>query len=178
MLAIPASSEAGEQPYDDQGILGAYNRINNSLLELPDHLPTSGDGEVGTVIVGAVENFIHRSRDPVTNRETAVDYGAVMLYNATSGELKMGVSAGTTVPTEYWKEAETYGFEDEDGERKQGKVTVGEVLAAHFEGQLDKADWHKVLSVGKVSRYELLRDALEAVGVPWGGKKNDVHYQG
>ncbi|KAK4462989.1 hypothetical protein QBC42DRAFT_266822 [Cladorrhinum samala] len=172
VLTIPASSEAGEQPYDDQGILGAYNRINNALLQLPDHLPPAGDGSAAvtpapTVIVGAVENFISRS-----GPAPAVDYGAVVLYNATSGQVKVGISRGVQVPTEYWREAETYGFEDgaqeSEEEGKKGKVTVGEVLAAHFEGdQLDKADWHKVLSAGNVSRYELLSDALEEVGVPW-----------
>ncbi|KAK3987793.1 hypothetical protein QBC44DRAFT_294548 [Cladorrhinum sp. PSN332] len=185
-LTLPATSNAGEQPYDSLGPIGARNRIANALTlftSSPDHLSLLTKHQIGTVIIGAVENFIIRNYSSNSNGEekkavpAPVDFGYVALYNATSGKLETGISRGVRVPVEYLKEAESYGFEDEedededgdgDGERKKGKVTVGEALAANIEG-LDKADWHKVLSVGKVSRYDLLKEALDGLEVPWSG---------
>ncbi|KAK4167226.1 hypothetical protein QBC43DRAFT_312372 [Cladorrhinum sp. PSN259] len=201
-VRIPAASNAGEQPYDDMGVKGACNRVRNALGDFTGKGQDEGEGkgereEVGTVIVGAVENFVLRNVSLSTKdgnagerddggrvcdegeKVQAADYGVLMLYNATSGELRCGISKGVEVPLEYLREAEGYGFEedddaeekeDEDGEGKRtikmkGKVTVGEVLAANIEG-LDKADWHKVLSEGGVSRYELLKEGLEGLGFP------------
>jgi hypothetical protein len=85
------------------------------------------------------------------------------LVGETKWEWRVGVSEGVTVPADYWRAAEGFGFEDEGSGRMHGKVTVGEVLAANL--GVDKADWFRGLT--DVSRYELLRDAMKEMEVPW-----------
>ncbi|KAH6619315.1 hypothetical protein B0J18DRAFT_433788 [Chaetomium sp. MPI-SDFR-AT-0129] len=169
---IPAESGVGEQPYDDAGPRGAFTRVLNAIRTLqadPQHRKALLDGQVGTVIVGAIENFIQRPTGP---GGLAVDYGVVLICRvslsrtpgataAAEWKWSMGVSGGVSAPTEYWKEAEKFGFEDKAG--KHGKVTVGELL--HINAGLDKANWH--LQLAGVSRYVLLRKTMEALKVPW-----------
>ncbi|KAK4193248.1 hypothetical protein QBC35DRAFT_481009 [Podospora australis] len=159
-LPIPADSEAGEQPYNSAGLLGAHIRIRNCLAKLT---PSDYRG-FEVIMVAAVENFIWLDAD----RKKGVDYGVVMFYNAVTGALRTGISKGVEVPEAYLEEAQRYGFEDEeDGkgkkEKEKGKVTVGEVIAANT--GLDKADWH--LSLAGVSRYDLLREEMEGMEIPW-----------
>ena len=185
-LTVPADSAVGEQPYDSAGPQGAFNRVVNAVRLLGTD-PLGKDGRaavrergVGTVVVGAVENFIVRPGAGACGGgyDVPVDYGVVVLcriplvYDGDSGvqgspgewEWKVGVSKGVRVPVDYWRAAEGgWGFEDE--ERRFGKKTVGEVLAENVEG-LDKADWHRDLA--GVSRYDLLEEVMrEMDGKPW-----------
>lgn len=180
---IPAESKVGEQPYDGAGPRGAFNRVLNAIRTLQatlEHRKALVDGKIGTVIVGAIENFMQRQPGP---DGLAVDYGVVVFCRVSlmpgagksGGKWKwsMGVSGGVSAPTEYWKEAEKFGFED--GARKLfGKVTVGELL--HVNAGLSKADWH--LQLAKVSRYELLRQAMAALEVSWPKKRRAVAVAG
>jgi hypothetical protein len=119
-------------------------------------------------LVGAVENVISRSARREDGAVVPVDYGVVVFCRVSlvdgTWEWRVGVSGGVTVPVEYWREAERYGFEDGDERRQRGRVTVGEVLATNVPG-LDKADWH--LPLAGRSRYDLLREAMERMEVPW-----------
>ena len=185
-LTVPAVSAVGEQPYDSAGPQGAFNRVVNAVRLLGTD-PLGKDGRaavrergVGTVVVGAVENFIVRPGAAAcgSGYEVPVDYGVVVLcriplvHDGDSGvqgrpgewEWKVGVSKGVRVPVDYWRAAEGgWGFEDE--ERRFGKKTVGEVLAENVKG-LDKADWHRDLA--GVSRYDLLEEVMrEMDGKPW-----------
>lgn len=54
-------------------------------------------------------------------------------------------------------------FGYEDGDKRHGRKTAGEVLAANVE-KLDRADWHKVV-VG-VSRYHILKEAMATLKNP------------
>ena len=187
-LTVPADSAVGEQPYDSAGPQGAFNRVVNAVRLLgADRLGTDGrwaavrERGVGTVVVGAVENFIVRPGAAAaagSGCEVPVDYGVVVLcriplvYDGDSEvegrplewEWKVGVSKGVRVPVEYWRAAEErWGFEDE--EERFGRKTVGEVLAENVEG-LDKANWHKDLA--GVSRYDLLEEVMgELDRKPW-----------
>jgi hypothetical protein len=68
---------------------------------------------------------------------------------------------GVTVPPVYINRARHFGFE---GDPNQGRVTVGQILAAQVLG-LDKADWQVVLAGH--SRYDLLKDAIRQVQILW-----------
>ncbi|EAQ93091.1 predicted protein [Chaetomium globosum CBS 148.51] len=173
-LQIPADSGVGEQPYDGAGPRGAFNRVVGAVHALQRQAERGTYGEVlsgvGTVVVGAVENFVRRERAAGEGGVLVpVDYGVVVFCRVSLApgeerarwEWRVGVSKGVMVPREYWRAAEGFGFEDD--ERMHGKVTVGEVLAANL--GVDKADWF--LSLMGVSRYDLLRDAMEEMEVPW-----------
>jgi hypothetical protein len=72
------------------------------------------------------------------------------------------------VPVDYWREAETAGFEDEkeprgNGRPRFGKVTVGSLVAKH--AGLSSANWHEQLA--GVSRYDLLGNAMGKMEAPW-----------
>jgi hypothetical protein len=167
------SSDVGNQPYDEKGLEGACNRIRNAV----DWLMRNGksvleEKKVGTVLVVGIENYIERKivasivddsidRDQGDDNCTAaIDYGIVMIYNATTMKAAAAVSRGVGVQKAFLDEAEALGFDDE--ERKCGKVTVGEVLAKYF--HVDKGNWHEV--VCDVSRYVLLQEALERLILP------------
>ncbi|KAK4139471.1 uncharacterized protein C8A04DRAFT_33027 [Dichotomopilus funicola] len=159
-IVIPAESEVGEQPYDGAGVLGAYNRISNALQALatsPENQAVFTKERIGTVIAASIENYIQAAGVP-----RAVDYGVVMVHNATTGQTVTGISRGVTVPQAFVARARLDGFEDED--RSHGKVTVGSILAAGVSG-LDKADWHAVLA--GTSRYDLLKETIDALAIPW-----------
>ncbi|KAH8719557.1 hypothetical protein GQ44DRAFT_712238 [Phaeosphaeriaceae sp. PMI808] len=149
-------SEVGEQPYDENGLRGAYNRIRNTLRFLEQNEEMLKADRIGTVLIGAIENFIQRSSDG----GSAVDYGIVVMYNATTKKMVGTISRGVTVPQRFLEQAQTEGYEDE--ERKSGKVTVGEVLAEIF--GVDKGNWHEII-VG-VSRYTLLEEAIQSLEIP------------
>ncbi|OCK73628.1 hypothetical protein K432DRAFT_364633 [Lepidopterella palustris CBS 459.81] len=150
-------SGVGNQPYDENGARGAYTRIRNALSWLHENIQMLEEKKIGTVVVGAIENYIQRPLDC----GPAVDYGVVVLYNATARTTAGAVSRGVTVPKEFLEEAEAEGFDDETDGRKSGKVTVGEVLERTF--GIDKADWQKV--VCGISRYVLLQEALDSFEV-------------
>lgn len=192
-LVIKADSGVGEQPYDAAGPRGACNRVRNALNQLAsaEHQAFLQERRIGTVLVGAVENFIARPSRPGREAPAGdkrdsvpVDYGFLVLCRVTAApgpradgatgenecewEWRSAVSRGTTVPVEYWRAAEMHGFEDaEPGQTgTHGKVTVGEVLAANVPG-LDKANWNEPLA--HVSRYELLQEAMKKMQIPWPG---------
>lgn len=148
-------SGVGNQPYDENGIKGAYNRILNAILYLDQHPDLLEKNKVGTVLVGAIENYIQRS----ATGGPAIDHAAVVMFNATKQTVVGLVGKGVTVPIDALKEAERFGFDDE--ERRSGKVTVGEVLANEF--GIDKADWNKVVT--GVSRYKLIEEVLGELNV-------------
>lgn len=159
-IVIPAESEVGEQPYDKAGALGAYNRISNALHALatsPENQAILAKEQIGTVIAASIENYIQATGVP-----RAVDYGVVMVHNATTGQTVTELSRGVTVPQAFVARARLDGFEDED--KNHGKVTVGSILAASVPG-LDKADWHTVLA--GTSRYDLLKEAIDKLEIPW-----------
>lgn len=135
-------------------------------------------GDKVTIMVGAVENYIKREKwkaaDPTHQKlldvVVPVDYGVVAFCRVGLGEnrpwtWKMAVSEGVTVPVAYWIAAQRWGFDDPQT-RTHGKVTVGDVLAANVPG-LDKADWHKVVTKERKSRYDILGDAMKTIAVPW-----------
>jgi len=160
-ISIPAESDVGEQPYNERGAQGAHNRISNALHALADTTPEQQamfeEEGIGTVIVASIENYIQEAGVP-----RPVDYGMVIVHNATTGRTVAAVTHGVTVPQAYLKHARSLGFEGDD--ESCGKVTVGQVLAANVP-TLDKADWHVVVA-GR-SRYDLLSDAIDALQIPW-----------
>ncbi|KAL2154652.1 hypothetical protein VTH82DRAFT_3328 [Thermothelomyces myriococcoides] len=172
---VKARSDVGEQPYDGAGPRGAFNRVVNavaSLLADADKRAALVERpRVGTLIVGAIENFVLRNRDRDSGDVNPVDHGFVVLCRVSlvdhTWDWVVGVGRGVTVPREYYEAAQELGFEDEDegegGTRTCGKVTIGQLLSAN--AGVDNADWAKPLA--GVSRYDLLREALEAMDVPW-----------
>lgn len=165
-ICVPAESGVGEQPYDDAGVEGARNRILNALRDLTRRELVLEEKGIGTVMAASIENCIwtpQRLMREGKENPKPVDYGVVMVVNARTGGKVVGFSEGVTVPGGYYQFARQLEIEGEE-ERRYGKVTVGEVLAANVPG-LDKADWHAV--VAGVSRYELLRRAMEGLEIPW-----------
>ncbi|KAF2258376.1 hypothetical protein CC78DRAFT_537838 [Lojkania enalia] len=157
-ITVPVESGVGEQPYNDAGVVGAYNRINNALkrLNTEEYREILLKNGAGTVFVASVENFIQ-----TTNIERPTDYGIIVIHNATNNKTTLGISCGVTVPPEYVSRARHFGFGEE---LDHGRVTVGQILAANVAG-LDKRDWHKVLA--RKSRYELLRETTGLLPIPW-----------
>jgi len=158
-VAVPSDSDVGEQPYNEAGIIGAHNRISNALrrLDTAVYQETFRVKRIGTVIVASVENYIQTD-----NVDRPTDYGVVVIHNATTQQTTACLSWGVTVPTAYVNRARRFGFNKEN--LNQGKVTVGQILAAHVPG-LDKADWQAVLAGH--SRYDLLKDAIRQLPIPW-----------
>ncbi|KAM7209981.1 hypothetical protein V8F06_014638 [Rhypophila decipiens] len=161
-LTLPVSSEVGEQPYNGAGPIGAYNRIRNALDVLSNssrHINFTREKNIGTLMVAAIENYIEIDRCPA--RPT--DYGVVVVHNASTGKTSACVSSGTTIDSVWVDRARKLGV---DGHEDHGKVTVGRVLAERMPG-IDEANWHVVLA-GR-SRYDILREAVEGLELPWGG---------
>jgi non-canonical (house-cleaning) NTP pyrophosphatase len=158
LIAVPFDSGVGEQPYNEAGVLGAHNRISNALrhLNAREHQDMLASKEIGTVIVASIESYIQ-----LDNTSRPTDYGLVVVHNATAGETAVGLSWGATVPPAYVDRARRFGFE---GNPNHGRVTVGQILAAHVPG-LDKAEYHSVLA-GR-SRYDLLSDVVGHLAIPW-----------
>ncbi|KAK5998024.1 hypothetical protein PT974_00394 [Cladobotryum mycophilum] len=156
---VPGDSGVGEQPYNDAGAKGAANRINNSLKKLQEGQVAGiiEKHKIGTVIVGAIENFIQTE-----GVGCPVDYAIAIVHNATTGQTAAACSRGVTLKPEYIGWAQKYGFVN--GNQDHGEKTVGNCLAAEFP-DLDSRNWHKVLA--GVSRYTLLREALENLPHSW-----------
>ena len=140
-------SGVGKQPYDEKGLEGGCNRIKNALIWLMNNKKLLEDEGVGTVMIAAIENYIQRGNP-------AVDYGVVIFYNATLNKAAATLSRGVTVPQDFLHEAEASGFDD--GEKKCGKITLGQVLEKVF--GVDSKNWHEV--VCGISRYDLLKEAV------------------
>jgi non-canonical (house-cleaning) NTP pyrophosphatase len=157
-VTVSVDSGVGAQPYNEAGIIGAHNRISNALLRLDtaEYQETFKVKRIGTVIVACIENYIQTD-----NIDRPADYGVVVIHNATTQQTTACISSGVTVPPAYVNRARHFGFE---GDPNRGRVTVGQILAAHVPG-LDKADWQSVLAGH--SRYDLLKDAIRQVPIPW-----------
>jgi len=157
-FTIEADSNVGEQPYNEAGVEGARNRIQNVLaaLKSPEYRDCLQEWAIGTVIVACIESFIQTD-----NVDHPTDYGVLVFYNASSQQSVTAMSKGITVPEQYLDRARRFGVE---GNPNYGRVTVGRILAANVPG-LDKADWHSVLA-GR-SRYDLLKEAARGLQIPW-----------
>jgi len=157
-VTMSINSEVGEQPYNKAGIIGAHARISNALLRLDaaEYQEIFKVKMIGTVIFASIESYIQTE-----NVDRPTDYGVVVIHNATTQQTSTRISCGVTVPPAYVNRARRFGFE---GDPNKGRVTVGQILAAHVPG-LNKADWQSVLA--RHSRYDLLKDALSQVPIPW-----------
>jgi len=157
-VIVPVESGVGEQPYNNAGIIGAYNRIDNALIRLntEQYDKTLREKNVGIVIVASIESYIQ-----LEDVDRPTDYGIVVVYNATTQQTAACSSCGVTVPRTFVDRARRFGFE---GDPNRGRVTVGQILAARIPG-LDKADWQTVLAGH--SRYTLLKDAIKKLPIPW-----------
>ncbi|RDL34692.1 uncharacterized protein BP5553_07820 [Venustampulla echinocandica] len=158
VVTVPVASGVGEQPYNEAGVAGAYNRISNALNHLhgAEFVETFKEKLIGTVIVASIESYIQTE-----DIERPADFGIVVVHNATTQQTRACCSKGTTLPPEYVRRAQHFGS---DGDPNHGNVTVGQILAARVPG-LDKADWQAVL--GGRSRYELLGEATRRLTIPW-----------
>lgn len=150
-IFVPVDSDVGEQPYNEQGAMGAYNRIKNAIIRLTaaEYEKDLCEKSIRTIFVASIESYIQTE-----NVDRPTDHGLVVIHNLTSGQTVQGNSRGVTVPPEFVDRARRFGYE---GHVNHGKVTVGQILAANVEG-LDKKDWQKVLA-GR-SRYALLEEAI------------------
>ena len=155
---VPVNSDVGEQPYNSEGIVGAQNRIKNALTQLNSSRLSAmiEDNDIGTIFVASIENYVQTA-----NISQPTDFGIIMIFNATTRKVSLGVSQGVTVPPKYVDRARRFGYE---GNVDQGKVTVGQILAANVEG-LDKKDYHRVLA--GTSRYVVLEEAVGQLTIPW-----------
>lgn len=145
-------SGVGEQPYDEKGLEGAYNRLRNALTWLMNNEKLLEDERVGTVMIAAIESYIQRGNP-------AVDYGVVIFYNAMLDKAAATLFCGVTVPQDFLNEAEAGGFDD--NEKKRGKITLGKVLEQVFD--VERRNWHEVVC-GR-SRYDIVEEAVEKLDV-------------
>lgn len=157
-VTVSVDSGVGEQPYNEAGIIGAHNRISNALLRLdtPEYQEMFKEKGIRTVICASIESYFQTD-----NIDRPTDYGVVVIHNATTHQTSACTSEGVTAPPAYVNRARRFGFE---GDQNRGRVTVGQILAAHVPG-LDKANWQEVLA--NHSRYDLLKDAVRQVSIPW-----------
>ena len=165
---LKVDSQVGEQPYNEAGIQGALNRTQGVLdwLSSNEGHDFLSKNAIGVALVGAIENFIWL-RD-----ESPVDYGAVVLTNATSGRVSFTFSKGVTIPEEFVREALRYGTQPNDIYDSTrhfdfqgvfgGNVTVGNVIYRHLGFAHD--NWHK--DFVNISRYDLLTDAVQRAQFP------------
>ena len=170
VLRRPAASGVNEQPYNDAGARGAQNRAQ----AVATHLSSAAGNRflqkhnVGTVLIGAVENY-DELRDAKVHGAGPQDIGCIALYNATEQRGTMAWSRGVQLPKGMVREAMRYGYRPGDSygpaqpdypawpfTHQGGNMTVGKVLAAHVPGLADD-DPHRTLC--GVSRYLLLEEA-------------------
>lgn len=153
-----------EQPYDEKFEDCVIKRLKGAFAFLECNPDFLGENSIGRVEIGVIENYIRLS----DGDSSAVDFGSIIIHNATIGKTRCSVSRGVTVQMEYVKEARERGFVDP--EEKGGICTVGNVLKNHFDqvarhkfgGDYDiSKDWH--LAVSGESRYALLEEAARKV---------------
>ncbi|KAK3941800.1 hypothetical protein QBC46DRAFT_340113 [Diplogelasinospora grovesii] len=155
-----AESDVGEQPYDLQtGLEGASNRIKNAQNMLAPEKAAAAT----TVILASIENYIQYHGKDGRPMQRPIDYGMIVMHNVSTKKTVVRITQGVTLPLVYVEEARKRGFEDV-GQQLHGCVTVGQVLKER-DSSLDKANWHLVLA-GK-SRYDLLREAMLGMEIPW-----------
>lgn len=159
-IVIEADSKVGQQPYDDEeGLTGAFNRLTDAFnkLNTPENIKQMGELGIGTIIGASIESFF--KLEYVGGKiKSAIDYGAIIVHNATTGSTDSTISEGAPMDPAYIEIAISLGFDD--AEKKHGKVTGGKVLAAHVPG-LDHADWQGVVT--GIPRYTTLRKAMDTM---------------
>ncbi|KXJ88522.1 hypothetical protein Micbo1qcDRAFT_197309 [Microdochium bolleyi] len=156
---VPSISGVGEQPYDEAGPRGAWNRMRNAMCHVafsPELKELWKSRKATEVYIATIENFIQTK-----GVARPADFGVVIVSNLKRKTYSGCLTAGVTIAPEYVAAAKYYGVDGAGG--THGRVTVGTVLAARFPG-LDKANWHEV--VAGVSRYELLRKAINSLPLP------------
>jgi len=130
----PAESKINAQPYGfDETYKGAMNRARNTQLE--NSQATAVGIENGIVPIG--DRFVDL---------------AVVVVLTSDGQSFVGTSAGIEFPKETVEEARKRGFET---------TTAGDVMAETMGAS--KTDPHSTLTGGKVSRKEILVEAVSAV---------------
>ena len=139
------------QQYNDMGLeslqLGMHDAIDCARRERQYQ-----QGNIGTVIVAAVENYIRTS----TRDSSGADFGAIMVCNTKTRRSAFGVSRGVPVQSEYLREARA-------GEHYHaGSEPAYSYLLRRFHAAAQKRrgsdfdiedDWH--LLVCGISRYDL-----------------------
>ena len=140
-------SDVPEQPFDDEGVQGAFNRTRHFLdwLASCEGQQFLQEQQVGHVVVDAMENFI-ACRDAATPS----DHACVIRTDLGAMTCQVGVTVGVTVPRDCLAQSQA----------AQGGVTVGKLMAAAQPSIADH-DWHSTLA--KVSRYTLVSDLLQAM---------------
>lgn|SRR3989338_1043353 len=130
----PAESEINAQPYGfDETYRGALNRAQNTRKESPE-----------TMSIG-IENGIV----PIAGK--FIDL-AVIVVIMPNGQEFVGTSTGVEFPKEAVETARSRGFDT---------TTAGSIIAETMGGS--GTDPHSILTHGKVSRREILIDAIVAV---------------
>lgn len=141
---------------------------------------------IGTVLAASIENYILLPQSftspysPSSSPSTTVkdpsyqggsdrptDFGVVVIHNATTGRTAVASSSGVTMDPRFVRRAKRFG--SDDGDPDHGRISAGVIVAARGPTAagtgIDKADWHRIV-VGR-SRYDLLRDAVADMQVPW-----------
>jgi hypothetical protein len=150
-----------QQPYDDEGTKCMTQRLRAMVIYAKEIECTFEERKIGTVIVGAVENYIRIS----TDNKSAADFGIVAFYNAGTGILIQGTTRGVPIELCYLAEARDDGI---FGGKIAGSVTYGNVLDRYFKAaalrvygpSLDiSSNWHEVVC-GR-SRYCILMETCQ-----------------
>jgi non-canonical (house-cleaning) NTP pyrophosphatase len=132
LVPISVPSHVSEQPFDDETLTGAFNRLNAAQLTVPD-----ADMYI------AIENGIFEEDGHFVDR-------AIVAITHNGNEPSITYSEGVRFPAEAVAEAKQKGFD---------KTTVGKVMATKGWVQ-DHADPHKDL-IGK-SRAVILAETMKA----------------
>ncbi len=131
IIGYTANSEVGEQPVNEQTLLGARNRIKSIKPKVEN---------IDRII--SIENGIFEENNKW------LDKAVVILYNVKNDKEYIEYSDTVVFPNEYVKKARKIGF---------NKITVGKIMAE--EGYvLNPKDPHK--SISGISRQTYLENAL------------------
>lgn len=134
VLGYDADSGVGEQPVNDQALIGARNRILDLKKRVFD-LDRIVSIESGIFSVG----------------DQWLDKAVIVLFNTRTGQEAVGYSEAVIFPTEYVEKARQIGFET---------MTVGQVMAEA--GYVtDRRDPH--LSLSGISRQVYIESALQSL---------------
>jgi len=132
IIGYTAESGVGEQPVDDQALLGARNRISDVNFRID-----------GLDRIISIESGIFREG------KQWLDKAVVVIYNPHTGEEHVGYSDAIVFPDEYVEKARQIGFYT---------ITVGQIMAGA--GYVtDPKDPH--LSISGVSREVYIENTLQ-----------------
>jgi non-canonical (house-cleaning) NTP pyrophosphatase len=133
LVALKVPSHVSEQPFGDETLQGAFNRLNEAFALVQD-----GDLYI------AIENGLFEENGEI------VDRAAIMTFQP-DDDFNVHFSRSVAFSKRYVLEAQARGFD---------KVTVGDVMQEHGVIQ-DAKDPHK--SICGTSRKDILVDTLKAV---------------